>query len=464
MRAYDDRFVETSCSNNLTCQLGLPDLTEMFLFGVPSIELCGALLPILMLLIFLRVDRAFKIQPSPDIDGIKANHNDVITPFTDGSDGWTFIGAKGGIESYVKKVEGSPLLAFRGVAYLDMHISQAMGPYINLTTSYDWVSMLKHIQRIPITDARLHDGEAAEDLVYQVIQHNCHLVLHLRTIISHILSVITQVLELPWPVSPRDVLLHRNFHFDEEQRTVAVHYHSVDDSRVPLAPGVIRAESPHSMWRFRSLPAFAETNNVHSTHTAQSQTAPEKKVATNSSWLQRKMTHIKQRFSSKKRPVEIELSVKFARTQPSSIIPEQQTILPRQVIRPVEVPKRPALNALLALLKSQKKDNFDSQKVRPVKISGNIIYHHDTTEATTKDVGLDVHDKLAHLVCKSAPALRQQSVHKGQPDSTTAASKHTKHSKHRSPRHRGSGTVVEFESFVDSKGNIPAWFINYMQR
>jgi hypothetical protein len=29
---------------------------------------------------------------------------------------------------------------------------------------------------------------------------------------------------------------------------------------------------------------------------------------------------------------------------------------------------------------------------------------------------------------------------------------------------RGVGTVVEFESFVDSRGSIPAWFINYMQR
>ncbi len=51
------------------------------------------------------------------------------------SNDWVYIGTKGGIETYVKSVEGSNLLAFRGVAYLDMHISQAIGPYINLTMS-----------------------------------------------------------------------------------------------------------------------------------------------------------------------------------------------------------------------------------------------------------------------------------------------------------------------------------------
>lgn len=88
--------------------------------------------------------------------------------FTDGA--WTYIGKSGGIKSYVRKVEGSDLLAFRGVAYLDMHISQAMGPFMNISTSYEWVNMLKHIETLPVnpTDSS-HEGHRREDIVYQVV-------------------------------------------------------------------------------------------------------------------------------------------------------------------------------------------------------------------------------------------------------------------------------------------------------
>ena len=84
---------------------------------------------------------------------------------------WTYIGTTGGIESYLRKVEGSNLLAFRGVAYLDMHISQAMGPYINTSSARQWVSMLKHIQQLTAPDSPTPNAKKdfdAEDLVYQV--------------------------------------------------------------------------------------------------------------------------------------------------------------------------------------------------------------------------------------------------------------------------------------------------------
>ena len=80
---------------------------------------------------------------------------------------WTYIGTKGGVETYLRKVEGSNLLAFRGVAVIDLHISEAMGPYINLTLARDWVSMLKYIHQYPVI---VEDGEESEneDIVHQV--------------------------------------------------------------------------------------------------------------------------------------------------------------------------------------------------------------------------------------------------------------------------------------------------------
>lgn len=81
---------------------------------------------------------------------------------------WTYIGSSGGIESYVKKMEGSNVLAFRGVAYLDMHISQAMGPYMNISSAKEWVSMLSHIEQYPIDNHEHGKHHFYQDLVYQV--------------------------------------------------------------------------------------------------------------------------------------------------------------------------------------------------------------------------------------------------------------------------------------------------------
>jgi len=40
-----------------------------------------------------------------------------------------------------------------GIVLLDMNISRAMGPYMDLGLSPQWVSMLKHIVRLPLTPA-----------------------------------------------------------------------------------------------------------------------------------------------------------------------------------------------------------------------------------------------------------------------------------------------------------------------
>lgn len=419
------------------------------MLGVQSLAICGALLPVLVLLIFLRVDKAFKVQSS---DAQNHQHS-LVSSSKDGNDGWTYIGTKGGIETYVKKVDGSPLLAFRGVAYLDMHISKAMGPYINLTTAYDWISMLKHIQKFPVDNARLHDGEAAEDLVYQVctyitLQHYVCL-----TPINSLNHNHIQVLELPWPVSPRDVLLHRNFHFDPAQRTVAVHYRSVQDSRIPLVAGVVRADSPHSMWRFRSLSACDANVNEPS--------APVKKVVRHT-WLQRKVSAVKQRFSSKKH-LDVEISIKFARNQPKSTESAKPVLV--QGSRSLGVPKRPVLHALLSLLPSQKSGSFESEKIRPVYTGSDPVHgvHHQKKVVTSGTAVAEpvVHGGLAQLTCRDTTALRHFSKHNIVKSDTTVT---TAGSTLMQGKVRSGGTIVEFESFVNSKGNIPAWFINYMQR
>eukprot|EP00600_Ochromonadales_sp_CCMP1393_P016090 CAMPEP_0175025060 /NCGR_PEP_ID=MMETSP0005-20121125/16866_1 /TAXON_ID=420556 /ORGANISM="Ochromonas sp., Strain CCMP1393" /LENGTH=295 /DNA_ID=CAMNT_0016283789 /DNA_START=191 /DNA_END=1078 /DNA_ORIENTATION=+ len=258
----------------------------------------------------------------------------------DHPDNWQYIGTHRGVETYIKKVKGSKLLAFRGVILLDMHISQAMGPYINLTLALDWVSMLKYIKRYPLKDTdtsqriSLFGDEDSEDLVHQKF-------------------------ELPWPVSPREILLHRKFTFSTENRSVAVNYHSVEDRRIPPTPGIIRAESPFSLWKFRALSPKTPTKSA------------ENKVLR---WF-------------KQQPIVI-------------------------------------------------KQNLDDREISDIAAGDTST--HDST-------------RISYGVER-----KRRSYADGPSGGSFAALT-------QSPDHRPY-TVVEIESFADSKGNIPAWFINYMQK
>lgn len=90
--------------------------------------------------------------------------------------GWNFVGKYDGVDTFNKKIHGSKLLAFRGVALLDVHISQAMGPFINVTHALEWVSVLKSIEKMSIDPNATIDGvkrncnyvDEDTDIIYQV--------------------------------------------------------------------------------------------------------------------------------------------------------------------------------------------------------------------------------------------------------------------------------------------------------
>lgn len=107
-----------------------------------------------------------------------------------------------------------------------------------------------------------------------------------------------QTLKIPWPISPREIVLERNFVYippnilqkgaENSESQVAsdidvdggsdvlipklntqealpsedvpevggiiiINYHSVLDDRIPMHPGRVRAESPLTMWRFQDV-------------------------------------------------------------------------------------------------------------------------------------------------------------------------------------------------------------------
>ena len=135
-----------------------------------SLRVSSCMLLWIVLFYCLGTDCAFKTIVLAQNTLGKINNS---PPQQNATSGWTYIGTKGGIETYLKKVQGSDLLATRGVAYLDMHISQAMGPYINLTLARDWVHMLKHIQQYPVENGTELDPNGDEDMIYQVSTVKC---------------------------------------------------------------------------------------------------------------------------------------------------------------------------------------------------------------------------------------------------------------------------------------------------
>ena len=56
---------------------------------------------------------------------------------------------RNGICTYSKRVKGTPLLAMRGTGVLDMHISDAIGTFVDSYRCYDWVDVLDTIIEMP---------------------------------------------------------------------------------------------------------------------------------------------------------------------------------------------------------------------------------------------------------------------------------------------------------------------------
>ena len=70
-----------------------------------------------------------------------------------------------------------------------------------------------------------------------------------RKIQKHV-DVVHQMVKLPWPIAPRELLIQRNWEFDADTKTVTMLYHSIEDRRIAHQPDMIRSLSPHMMWKF----------------------------------------------------------------------------------------------------------------------------------------------------------------------------------------------------------------------
>lgn len=242
-----------------------------------------------------------------------------------------------------------------------------------------------------------------------------------------------QVLDLPWPVSPRDVLLHRRFYFSPIDKTVSILYESVDDPRLPQKRGVIRAISPHSMWRFRSVPACAHEHPSSILRAATIGHGPVVHVHSSRSWLSKALSLV----GGGRTPAALKIAFNFARSNPPPSTGRRVSLTQRGVSPQPSDRSTPSaaasspqgiVRAVLQALRGQHATSGDS-----VEGAGSAPKSGRLDDATC--------------------APKQPTQYVGSEWSTQ-----------RSVEDKREGTVVEFESVVDSRGNIPTWFVNYMQR
>lgn len=235
-------------------------------------------------------------------------------------------------------------------------------------------------------------------------------------------------------MAPRDVVLHRQFNWDSAARAVTINYHSIEDDRCPRTPGTVRADSPHSMWRFRSVPCCDYTADVSPTSMeATSMSDPPSVEESDVSVVKRFLGSIKRRFGKPLRLGTFELSVLFARRglangKKQEGEPQKVRLGPQGGVAPVHIPKAQYGTRRGPSTKPQVPA---SKAVEPRQ---NALQHN-----------------LAELACGKAHTRNAGSVRTGQASDKPA-------------KWRGVGTVIEFESFVDSHGSVPTWLINHLQR
>jgi hypothetical protein len=364
---------------------------------------------------------------------------------------WEYVSSQKNVDTYVKHIPATKLLAFRGVSLIEnIHISQAVGPFVNVTHSLDWIPVLQHIEAVPIIDKG--SKQPIEHLQgYSASAENAYHWYHS--------DAIYQVLRLPWPISPRDLYLYRHFTFDATRRQVTVRYHSLvesDRGRLELwralrgssrasSTEMIRAVTPHTVWRFTAIPA-ASTTPPRPTEPTESKESKESAPATqnchepplpdegNTTPVAAVIVASPSRWKSALR----RLTSKLARTWTENVVPwwqRRQTQWTRFLSMLSE--RRPTVPSMGA------SSRRDEAKMPSVESTDDNLSSTTTTTATTTTT-------TTTTTCLPTPT-RPRSRPNVRP--TTCPSRATT-----------THVLVEIETVVDSRGLIPTWFINFMQR
>lgn len=267
---------------------------------------------ILLLALFVNSNRRLLFS-SEDVSSVR--NNDLGGHIVEGTKdlNWEFIGTSGAaqVDSYVRKVEGSKLFAFKGVVVIDEHISDVLKTFGSVSTTPEWADMLQVMETLPVlqTSTELPSkgtvraptpkknlfGSMWNKLIRPKMNNNAELstvsdgdnillqrpftpsstktnLFGATTTIpaTNLSDIVYQYYILPWPIAPREFLFHRDFRLYPATSTVTADYSSTHDARhplpspnrphrtslgAPISKHTIRAESPFAHWVFQDLDA-----------------------------------------------------------------------------------------------------------------------------------------------------------------------------------------------------------------
>ena len=134
---------------------------------------------------------------------------------------WQLKRNSAGIQVHVRKVDGSPLVEYRGSTVLDAEIGKVIALFEDVTRTPDWFYQC--------TQSRvLEEKGAGDDLFYFVM-------------------------DMPWPVQDRDTVYRRIFKKDPGSGALEYATSSFDGA-YPDQEGRIRMPMLKGLWRFTPLP------------------------------------------------------------------------------------------------------------------------------------------------------------------------------------------------------------------
>lgn len=145
----------------------------------------------------------------------------MLVPSVATADGWKSVGDIDGVKVWKKSVEGSNLLAFRGVVTADVQIGQIMTVFLDHRQRKNWVAKYAD-------DKNLEKGAGFQE--YWI---------HFKA---------------PFPVSDRDYVLRSDGYPDADKRTYTCKIKSVNRKDAPENDCCVRAKLHGTYYRFEALP------------------------------------------------------------------------------------------------------------------------------------------------------------------------------------------------------------------
>jgi hypothetical protein len=221
---------------------------------------------------------------------------------------WNFVGRKSNVFVYEKSFPNQKLKAFAGEIIADVSLATILAAFSNCSHTLQWVDSLKSMETLSVEGEKSsgpseHRVSSKKNVLQQLLsiratkkQKAQHLAnppssndtaTALSSQVQH-QDLVYQLYEL-WPLPLRDFLFHRRFHVYETNRSISVHYQSIEDPRKPVYPKIVRTVSPFTHWTFQTLQDYCRHHDPHQTFapataTSATEKAPRSKFSIANFW------------------------------------------------------------------------------------------------------------------------------------------------------------------------------------